>query len=500
MNMKSNLLSNYAAQIYLIGVNYITLPYLFESVGANTYGLIGLFATMQAWFSVFDLGMLPALSRESNKYHAGAITALEFRQIFRVLLGVFFVIGMIGSGLLLLNADTIALKWIKNSELSNSDLIEIIRIISICVGLRWFGGIYKSLFLGAEKLLYLNLYLIVIATLRFIGVFSAMNFWGYDAKIYFQYQLIVALIELFSIMILSNLVLPKIKNNYQKIGWKIGKVIPVLSFALTIAFTSAVWIIVTQLDKLILSGILDIKEYGYLTIAIMLSNSINMLAGPLSTIIMSRLSALCAKNKDAEFIYFYRKSTKWMVLIAGTMGILLSFYPESWIKAWMGNAELSSQAIVAISLYSIGNAIISIGAFPYYMQYAKGNLKYHVGGNIVFAVLIVPTMIFASLRYGIVGAGMVWVLFNLLSLLFWQNYIHEKFISGFHWDWIFNDILKVLAPGLITAAFIYFMHVDVVTKLENISKLIISGLLISSSMIIFDLDFRSDVRKFLRIC
>lgn len=497
MSLKKNISSNYVAQFYLIGLNYLTLPYLFSGIGAEGYGLIGFFATMQAWFSLLDLGMLPALSRESNKYHAGAITALEFRKTYRVLLVIFLFVGVVGSGLIFLNANVIAFHWIKSENIKKEDIIAVVQIMALCAGLRWFGGIYRSLFLGAERMLTLNSYSVFIATLRFVAVFGVMNLYGYTVEVYFFYQLIIALIELFGLILISRTVLPKLESKSERIGWEIKSTLPVIKFALTIAFTSTVWILLTQLDKLILSGILNIKEFGYLTIATMLSSSVNIAVAPLSTIIMSRLSKLQAEKKEIEFLEFYRKATRWVVLIVGTMAILLAFFSDSWIAAWIGAEKFSKEASIAISLYSIGNAIIAVGAFPYYMQYAKGELKYHLRGNLIFGVLIIPILIGATIHYGVVGAGMTWIIFNLTSLLFWQNYIHSKFIPKFHWNWIFSDIFLTLLPGVVVSTCIALLQINVLTKLDHVLKLGVSGALVLSAMIVFSSELRGDVSKYL---
>jgi hypothetical protein len=36
-----------------------------------------------------------------------------------------------------------------------------------------------------------------------------------------------------------------------------------------------------------------------------------------------------------------------------------------------------------LSLYALCNGVLAVAALPYYLQYAKGNLRYHLIGNAV---------------------------------------------------------------------------------------------------------------------
>jgi O-antigen/teichoic acid export membrane protein len=96
------------------------------------------------------------------------------------------------------------------------------------------------------------------------GVLLYMYYFGFTVKSFFIFQLIVAVLEFVILAFKAQILLPKLKQP-ARIGWSLQPVKPLLSFALTIAFTSSVWVLLTQLDKFVLSGILPLSEYGYFT-------------------------------------------------------------------------------------------------------------------------------------------------------------------------------------------------------------------------------------------
>ena len=52
----------------------IFVPVYIKYLGIESYGLIGFFASMQAWFALLDMGMTPTLGREIARFTGGSRT------------------------------------------------------------------------------------------------------------------------------------------------------------------------------------------------------------------------------------------------------------------------------------------------------------------------------------------------------------------------------------------------------------------------------------------
>lgn len=120
---------------------------------------------------------------------------------------------------------------------------------------------------------------------------------------------------------------------------------------------------------------------------------------------------------------------------------------------WTNDKNLVIQASSVLSLYAMGNALLSVAAFPYYLQYAKGDLYLHLYGNVIFLVLLVPCIIWAANSFGMTGAGWAWVLVNFIYILCWIPIVHKRFIENIHKDWILYD---VFSPFAISGIAVYF--------------------------------------------
>lgn len=493
MSLRKNIIANYVSQIYVTIIGIVLLPLYITYMGTEAYGLIGFFTMLQAWFGILDLGLTPTIARETARYHGGSMTALTYRQLLRALTLIFLSIALVGGGVLLFMADYIAVKWLTVETLSLAEVKFAIQIMAISVALRWLCGLYRGVVTGSERLVWLSGFNVVIATFRFIAVFATMSYFGFTAKVFFIHQLGVALIELIGLFITASGLIPKNNILEQAIGWSFKPVKPVLKFALTIAFTSSVWVLVTQTDKLILSGILPLTEYGYFTLAVLVASGIMVISGPVSMAIMPRMARLNAEGKFAQMIQVYRTSTQLVSIIVGSVAIVMSFYAEQLIFVWTGDKYLSDKVAPILRLYVIGNGILAISAFPYYLQYALGSLRYHLTGSAIMVIFLIPAVILGAKYYGAIGAGNVWLTINILYLIFWTGYVHYKLVPGLHFKWLFFDSLIICVPVFITLKFLSFFQMNIESRVFNVFYIVLIGLLSLCIASLFAASFRDKI-------
>ena len=482
MSLKKNILANYISQIYVTVIGIVMVPLYLKYMGAEAYGLVGFFAMLQAWFNLLDMGLTPTMARETARFRGGALDALNFRRLVRALEGIFLVIALAGGGILLLLSGQIATNWLTAEHLLVSEVQRSIQIIAIIISLRWMSGLYRGQISGSERLVWLSGYNTAIATIRFVGVLAVLIFIGVTPTIFFSYQLCVALIELAGLMMISYRLVPPIPEG-ERIAWSWAPLKPVLKFSLTIAFTSSAWVMVTQTDKLVLSKILPLAEYGYFTLAVLVASGIMVISGPVSAAIMPRMAKLEAEGDHAGLIRVYRQATQLVTVIAGSAAVTVAFFAEPLLLAWTGDKLLAQQAAPVLVLYAIGNGILAVSAFPYYLQYAKGNLRLHLIGNAGFVIFLIPAIIWAASQYGGVGAGYTWLAMNLIYFLAWIPLVHRKFEPGLNRLWYGRDI-SVIAITVVGVG--YFLS-NIIP--QNYSRLGQIGVLVGFGVVVMSAGF-----------
>jgi len=442
MSLKKNILANYISQIYVTLIGIVIVPLYIKYMGAEAYGLVGFFAMLQAWFMILDMGLTPMMARETARFRGGATDALSYRRLVRALEGIFIIVALVGGGAMFAASTYIAHDWLKASYLPINEVQTAIELMALIVALRWMCGLYRGAISGSEKLVWLSGYNIFIATLRFVGVLAVLHFIGTTPTLFFSYQVGVAIVELIILLFKAYSLFPTIAKG-KRIAWSWGPLKPVLKFSLSIAFTSSVWILVTQSDKLVLSKILPLAEYGYFTLAVLVASGVMMISSPISGAIIPRLVKLEAEGKNGDLICLYRQATQLVAVIAGATSITVTFCAEPLLWAWTGDKILAFHASPILILYSLGYGILAVSAFPGYLQYAKGDLRLHLIGNMLFVVFLIPSVIWAASQYGGVGAGYGWLVINLIYFIAWVPLVHHRFEKGLNIKWFSFDVLAI---------------------------------------------------------
>ena len=490
MSMRVGVISGYASQVYVLILGMAFVPLYIRFMGVEAYGLVGFFTMLQAWFGVLDLGLSATASREATLYKNQQIDAKDFADFCRGLAWIFGGISLLGALVLLLSAPWISHKWLVVHELQPDQVVLSVQVMAICVALKLSGGIYRGMVTGNEWLPWLNAFNALAATAKFAGVFLSMLIWGFSPVVFFLHQLVVGLLEWWVLWFKARTLVPVVSRRH--LLQTFAAVWTRLKFMLSMAFVSVVWVMVSQLDKLVLSGVLSLQDYAYFTVAMVVANGITFLTGPVSAAVMPRMTGLYSQKSELAMLTLYRKATRYLIALTGPVAALMALYAQELLWVWTGDHNIALHAAPVLSLYSIGNGVLAMGGFAYYLQYAKGQLRYHVLSSILFVTLLMPALIFAAISHGAKGAGWVWLVFNVLYLLLWVAFVHSRLAPGLHLVWLLCDGFAVILPSV--ALLLICRQVFVVSTLDRWLALVQLVLVCTGAMLTSLLalrDFRS---------
>jgi O-antigen/teichoic acid export membrane protein len=454
LSLRNNIIANYVSQFYVTLIGIIMLPMYVKYMGTEAYGLIGFYAMLQAWFTLLDMGLTPAMAREASRFKGGAVDGLSLRRLLRALEGIFIGIAFLGAIAMMGSSRFFASSWLKVQHLPLDQVQYAILLMGAIVALRWVSGLYRSAISGFERLVWLSGFNIGVATARFVVVIPFLIFVDASPSSFFIYQLLLAIVEIAVLVSQTYRLMPVMDSN-QPIGWRWQPLHGVLKFSLTIAFTGAVWVLVTQTDKLVLSGLIPLTEYAYFTLGVLVASGITIISGPISGPLLPRLTRLNAEADEAGVIQLYRTATQMVAVVAIPASLVLAIFAEQVLWAWTGDVNIAKKAAPVLTLYAIGNGLFTLAAFPYYLQFAKGDLKLHLIGNILFLLIYIPLLVLATRWYGAVGAGYAWIFANGFPFVVWLPIVHRRFGRDLHKLWLINDILPILLYSTSMAAVLY---------------------------------------------
>jgi O-antigen/teichoic acid export membrane protein len=453
MSIRRNILANYVGQLYATLIGILLVPQYVRYMGVEAYGLVGFYTMLQGWFMLLDMGLTPTLGRETARFNGGAIGALELRRLLRAFEGMFLVLGAVGALVLIVSAAPLAERWLTVQRLDVVEVQRAIMLMAMIVALRWICGLYRGAVTGFERIVWLSGFNVTIATLRFVLVIPFLIYVGSTPSHFFAFQLSIATLEAAVLIGKTYRLLPSVEFP-GRIGWSWQPVRSVWRFALSAAFTSLIWVLVTQTDKLILSGLIPLTDYAYFTLAVLVASGITVLSSPITSVILPRLTKLNAQGDEAGLVLLYRGATQMVTVIAVPIVLVLAFFPSQVLTAWTGQPEVAASAAPVLTLYAVGNGILALAAFPYYLQVARGELTLHVVGNVLFVLLFVPLLLWAVSNFGMIGAGYAWIIANLLPFLVWLPIVHRRYLAGLHFAWLKKDIGAIVVLPAISAGLV----------------------------------------------
>lgn len=446
--LKRNIFINYLSQLYMAGLNILVVPIYLKLLGAEAYGLIGVFVMAQGLMQILDIGLSAMLSREATKFAVSPETAPMFRYVFDKVSKFFITLSLVLIVVGIPLANLFALDWFNYKTLNPDEVLLAANLIVIIVAIRFLITPLRNVLLGLEKHVWLNVVVILMGSLKYLGIIPIMVYYSKAAGVFFKYELCIAILEAFVISVYTLRLLPKKDPAKAQLIARTESSSKLIKFSLGHGFVAMIWIVLTQVDRLVLSKTLPLDQFGFYSAVVTASGGIMLLSSPLSRALLPRMTALIETEDIGALVQLYRSSTRFISLIVVPIGILIMGFSAELLLVWTGNIELAVYGQNILYWYALGNTVVAISAFPYYLQYAYGELRLHVISNIISLIIGVPLIAILAINYGAVGAAIGWAILQISSLMIGPYFMHRRFLTGMHWHWLIFDVMPgFLVPG-----------------------------------------------------
>ena len=433
-----------------MGVGFALIPVYFHYLGSEAYGLIGFFALLQTWFQFLDMGMAATLARETARFRAGAVSAEELRHLFVALQRIFIVVAVVVAFAIVALSGWVVTRWLTVQAMPTMVAAQAVMLMGLILPIRWIAGLYSNLIYGFERQTWLSGFSILATTLRSGLVIVLFVYVSTSVLALFWLLLAMALVELAVVAGAAYRQLPRALGAEQPRTWW-SPLRKVASLSLLMSFSTIVWMLATQVDKVLLSSTLSLGAYGHFAVTMALAGAVTALAAPIGLAIQPRLARLMAEGAHEDAVGLYRRATQVLCVVVAPATFTLAFFAEHVLRAWTGDEALAVAMAPVLTLYASGNGVLALAALPYFLQYGYGKLRLHAAGTTLLAAGLVPAMIAVVPSEGALGAGAVWLLGMAMYLLLWIPMAHRACAPGLHWRWLLHDVLRVMAPGALAA-------------------------------------------------
>lgn len=439
--LRANLIANFLGQAWvgLMGIAFV--PLYIKYMGIEAYGLIGLFAVLQAWLSLLDMGLTPTLGREMARFTGGSQTSEQIRDLLRSVEMVAAFMALLISGGLWTASGWLASEWLHSENLPAEEVSHAFAIMGIVTALRFVEGVHRSSLVGLQRQVLVNALSASMATLRGLGAVGVLLWIAPTIQAFFIWQ---GFISLMTVCILAAATYRSLPAGSRDGRFSLTALRSVWRFAGGMLATTFLALLLTQVDKVLLSTLLSLKEYGYYMLAASAAAALYMLISPVTQAWYPRLCQLHALNDPKGMAYTYHQGAQLVTVIAGSAAIVVVFFSETLLHLWTQDKILAAHVAPVLSLMMLGNLLNGLMWMPYQTQLAHGWTSLAVCTNIVAVAVIVPAILWVTPRYGAVGAAWVWVCLNAGYLLISVHFMYRRILGSEKWRWYARDVLGPL--------------------------------------------------------
>lgn len=445
-SLKKNIFLNYVGQGWSALMGFAFVPFYIDILGIESYGLIGIYALLQATLGVLEMGLSPALSREVARFSVGAHTTQSIRELLRTLETVYLVLAVSVPLLVAFGAHWMATNLINVGKLSVLTVTDAIVVMGIVIALRWWEGLYKGALVGFQELVWLNVVSIVVASLRWGGAAIILAFISPTIMAFFYFQAIVSLI---STVIYLKKFYDLLPDTDIKVGFRLNSLKNIWGFSSGVMTITILTLLLTNTDKILLSYLLSLEQFGYYSLAVLVGGTLFQLIYPISNAVYPRLTALVASRDELGQITTYHNSCQTISILTVPIAYTLVFFGEPIVYLWTGNQNIALETAPIIAPLVLGTLFNGFINIPHMLQLAHGWTQLSVRVNIYAVLIIIPALILVAPKYGPQGAAYVWLALNIGYFLVDAHLMYRKILPQEEFRWYFFDVgLPLIAVGL----------------------------------------------------
>lgn len=424
----------------------LAVPVYLRFIGVEAYGVVGLFTSFSILVGFLDLGLGATLTRELAKLSARAGTLADGRDVVRTFELAYALIALLIGLLVILCSVPVAQHWVQAQTLDRSEIAYALALAGVALACQWPTNLYSAGLAGVHRQAQLGIATMAFATFRVAFTLAAV-WWKPSLESFFYAQIVSMLLQTSGMRWLLWRALVLVGHQPQP---RMSIVRSSFHFAGGMTGITITTIILTQTDKLILSKVLNLGDFGIYVVAGTLATGLYMLISPMFSVMYPRFSSLVHSGDTHKLIDLFHTSSQVMAVLVMPVAIVVAVFAHQALYLWTGNIHLSQQGAGILGFLILGNALNGLMNIPYAIQIAFGWTSLPFWLNVIYITTLVPAILWATINYGAVGAAAVWLLLNLLCLLIVPQLMHRIVLKREKFGWYLNSFI---IPMLISVPF-----------------------------------------------
>lgn len=469
-------MANVVGKTWLVLVGIVAIPFYISLLGIEAFGVVGLFIGLQSLAAILDLGFGSGFSREL----AQGVNAVSGRGLFTLLERGYWSAVVLLAIVAVLFAPAVGTWWLGPE--SNVGAVAFV-LMGLSLSAQLPQALYLGGLVGLERQVQANALLAIFATVRAGGAIAAMSLVSPTLATFFGWQLAVTLLQT---LVFASLIRRGLTRAGTGPGTDVRSLRRFALFSLGLGGVSAIGLVYSQIDRLVLARVVSLEELAYYVLAATLASGVYFLAVPVFAATFPRFCRL-ASGPGAEKIQLHSITTQLVVVLTVPVGIAISMFADPLIAAWTRDPRIAAQASPLVAPLVAGSVALALTGIHRNYQFAHGLARLPLVQSLAGLAFLAPAVSLGALAFGAEGAAWSWLLSSLLLLGLAVHATHRNLDAGSTRRWIMRDILRpvaavaaVLALGSVASAALPAGWIGVIFPITLLSAL--AGVAVSDDL------------------
>lgn len=422
--MTKNIVANIVGKFWSLISNFLFIPLYIGILGTENYSIIAFSLIVVSFVAILDMGLSATISREmarsdvSDPERYRALKAFE-----KVYVAIIFGCAVVG----LIASDYLANTFIRDTAIDRDLIAFCLRVVAVEAALQIVFRFYVNALMGLDRQVEANAFNVAWGIARNGLAVGAIALWP-TLTVFFAWQLLATLALLIWVRgRLAAIVSPWRPETVKFADWDALRRIGV--FAGGMFALSMMAFINTQLDRIVLSNLLNIKHLGYYTIAVSVGTGLLAVSSPFLSAMQPKLTGLFSSARGVEAGSLYLAVSTVVAVLVFPLAAVIGFNSESVVLTWTGNPEVAQHTASIIPWIVAAYALLSMSSMAFGVAMANGVTRYNNLIGLCTLVVSIPGYWLMIARYGTVGAAALYFAIQVGVSLVYHIIIDHRFLG-----------------------------------------------------------------------
>lgn len=395
----------------------VLTPFYISLLGVESYGLIGFYLSWVAILGILDT----SVSLTAVQEIAWRSARPEMKKSIPILLkslevAYWFIILVSGLGILL-GAWFFGAGWFEAKSLSPEVIRSALMLMAISLVVQVPSGLYIGGLMGLQRQVECSTLLVIFGTIRGLGSVMVLWFISNDLQTFFLWQIFATFLQT---IVMRWSLWRRIDTSEQSARFSAKMLLTVKEYVGAVMIIGVLGMILSQMDKMILSKMISLEDYGFYMLAWTVVSGFSRISTPLINAFSPQFTELVAKGDENGLAKQVCVASQLMSVLIIPPAALLVFFSKPILLIWIGN-EITADGTASILMVMVFGAIFSSCSYPSLsILYSRKYLMPVVALNLICMICLIPLLILSVYYFNTFGAAFVFSIYSIFLYIGYQ--------------------------------------------------------------------------------